>query len=188
MSDEQTPDDPVLSAALRTAGLREANLERVRMAVAREWRAAAARRTRWIACAAAALGAVAVVLLMTRTADQAAVVGALSKVNDGGVEASSGFFRHRTLAAGEALHAGDRLTARGAALMTLARGGSLRVAPGSTLKMPSPTQISLERGLIYLDIPAGAPNPARSASRTATPARLMPATGRRPWERWSAFR
>ena len=174
MTDQRTPDaDPALSDALRTPSLSDASLERIRMAVAREWRAAAAaprsrsprtRRSRWIAyIAAAALGAATVVLLMTRNPDQTTAIGSLSKANAGGLEVSTGLLRHRMLVAGEALRAGDRLTARGASLITFAHGGSLRVAAGSQLELTTPTQVSLERGLIYLDIPPGAPvsNPVR---------------------------
>ncbi len=171
MTGPHSSDDPVLSNGLRTPTSSAADLERMRMGVEREWRAAAALETARTACArrarfigyaaAAALCAATVVLLMTRTSDQSAAVGVLSKVNGGGVETSIGFFRHRTMAAGETLHAGDRLTARGAALVTLARGGTLRMASGSQVEITSPARISLERGLMYLDIPMGATNPVR---------------------------
>jgi hypothetical protein len=171
MTDQREPDaEPALSDALRTPGLSDEDIERIRMAVVREWRAAGAApggrapnvRLRWVGFAAAALGAAAVVLLMTRHPDQTAI-GSLSKASDAGLEISTGLLRHRTLAVGEALRAGDRLTARGAALIALTRGGSLRVAAGTELELASPTQVALERGLIYLDFPPGASvaNPVR---------------------------
>jgi hypothetical protein len=179
MTERRSPDDdPALSDALRTPGLSDADLERIRTAVAREWRAAGAVagdralnvRLRWIAfAAAAALGAATVVLLMTRNPDQTIAIGSLSKANDGGLEVDTGLFRHRILEARGALRAGDRLTARGAALITLARGGSLRVAAGTQLELTTPAKVSLERGLIYLEIPPGAPaNPVRITTRNGT--------------------
>jgi hypothetical protein len=105
---------------------------------------------------------VAVALLMTRNPDRTAI-GSLSKTSDAGLEVGTGLLRHRTLAVGETLRAGDRLTARGAALIVLTHGGSLRVAAGTHLELASPTQVALERGLIYLDIPPAASlaNPVR---------------------------
>jgi hypothetical protein len=170
MTDQRDPDaDPALSDALRTPGLSDEDIERIRMAVVREWRAAGAApgggvpnvRWPWVGFAVAALGAAAVVLLMTRHPDQTAI-GSLSKAS-AGLEVSTGLLRHRTLAVGEAVRAGDRLTARGAALIALTRGGSLRVAAGTDLELASPTQVALGRGLIYLDFPPGASaaNPVR---------------------------
>jgi hypothetical protein len=65
----------------------------------------------------------------------------------------AGLFQQRDLKDGEALRVGDRLTTRGAALIALAHGGTLRLAPNSSLAIDSPSQLSLQRGLIYVDIP-----------------------------------
>ena len=155
------PDaDPALSEALGTPRLGESERERMRLLVEHEWRAAhrPRRSRRWLwaaALAAAAVAAASVVLLVTRTSGQAVIIGSLSKSNGGALVASSGFFRHRTLRMGEPLHMGERLTAHGAVLITLARGGSLRAAAGSELKLTAPNRLSLEHGLIYLDFPPG---------------------------------
>jgi hypothetical protein len=80
---------------------------------------------------------------------------------------SSGLFGHRTLTTGDALRVGDRFTARAAVLVALARGGTLRVAADSTLKVSAPAELSLDRGLIYLDISPrpSAANPLRVITR-----------------------
>ncbi|HXA37111.1 MAG TPA: FecR family protein [Steroidobacteraceae bacterium] len=171
--------DTVLNGALSTPPLSEASLARVRTAVAREWRATAPapgirlpavpRRSLWIALPAAALlAAVSVLPLVRGPSNQGASIGFLTRANGGSPEVSSGLFRHRTLATGEALRVGDRFTTRGAVLFTLARGGTLRVAAGSTLGVTASTQLSLERGLIYLDVPLGPAalsNPLRITTR-----------------------
>jgi hypothetical protein len=80
-----------------------------------------------------------------------------------GWELFSSHSPRRILAQGGELRVLDRVTARGPALVALAQGGTLRISAMSELAVISPSQISLERGLIYLDIPpeTGAGNPLR---------------------------
>ena len=163
-----------LTDALGTQPMSDESLERLRAVVAREWRDAVAaeqpissRRSRWIAlAAAAALAAVAVALWVTRPSAQTAAIGSMTRLAVDGLEVRFGLFQHRRLKSGDPLRVGDRLTTRGPLLITLARGGTLRVAAGSSLNIPGSAELSLESGRIYLDIPPGssAVNPLRVAT------------------------
>lgn len=167
-----------LAEALRAPTLDEKARQRLRSAVLRAWRTeteAPSRRSvrglRWVAIAAAVgLLAAAVAWLVPRPAHDAVVIGTLVRFNDGGIEVRSWVFGHRSLHAGDALRVGDALTARGPTLVTLARGGTLRIAGGSTLSITGPMQLSFERGLLYVDMPPDlpTPNPLRIASRAGT--------------------
>jgi hypothetical protein len=154
-----------LTVALGTQPMSDESLERLRAVVAREWRVATEQpissgRSRWIAlAAAAALAAVAVALWVTRPPAQTVAIGSMTRLAADGLQ-------HRRLKSGDPLRVGDRLTTRGPLLITLVRGGTLRVAAGSSLNIPGSAQLSLERGRIYLDIPPGssAVNPLRVAT------------------------
>jgi len=163
-------EDELLTSAFRTAALSRDALERVRAAVEREWRAAtlagavvgkqrAARssRLRWFAVAAAAVvAAVGVASWVARPpAQAAALLGSVSRTDEGALSVLSANFPRRNLTQGGELRVGDRVTAEGPALIALARGGTLRISAKSELAVISPSQIALARGLIYLDIPSG---------------------------------
>jgi hypothetical protein len=107
---------------------------------------------------------------VARPADESIVVGNLARFSDGSIEVRSWVFGHRTLQVGDALRVGDALTARGPTLLTLARGGTLRIVGGTTLGVTGPMQLSFERGLLYVDMPPGSPttNPLRVTSRAGT--------------------
>lgn|ERR1039458_3700065 len=186
MTDQRSPEtndasdasvERVLTDALVTRPLDEAAHERLRVATAQAWRAATsvardrpgpARRWRWIGItAAASLGAVVMAIFLTRPAGEPAVIGSLARSNDGGIEVRSGLLRHRVLNVGDPLRTEDTLTTRGSVLVSLARGGTLRIAAGSVLSVTGITQLSVERGLIYVDLPPDSThaNPLRVMTR-----------------------
>jgi hypothetical protein len=164
-------EDEFLTAAFRTAALSRDALERVRAAVEREWRAATpagavvgtqrtarSSRLRWVAVAAAAVvvAAVGVASWVARPpAQAAALLGSVSRTDEGALSVLSANLPRRNLTQGGELRVGDRVTAGGPALIALARGGTLRISAKSELAVISPSQIALARGLIYLDIPSG---------------------------------
>jgi hypothetical protein len=166
-SEPSSIEDDLLTSALRTPALSQEGLERVRAAVEREWRAtipqgavAGKRRTalssrlRWFAMAAAAVvAAVGVTSWVARLPVQTAPVGSISRTDEGALSVLSARSPPRNLTQGGELRVGDRVTAQGPALVALARGGTLRISGGSEVTVISPSQISLGRGLIYLDIP-----------------------------------
>jgi hypothetical protein len=169
-SGPSSSEDALLTSAFRTPALSQDALERVRAAVEREWRAATtlgaavgkrgavfSSRLRWFALAAAAVvAAVGVTSWVARPPAQAALLGSVSRTDQGALSVRSAHVPRRNLTQGGELRVGDRVTAQGPALVALARGGTLRISAKSELAVISPSQISLERGLIYLDIPSGA--------------------------------
>jgi ferric-dicitrate binding protein FerR (iron transport regulator) len=141
----------------------------MRAAVEEEWRAtttvgavvdrqrtAPSSRRRWFALAAAAVvAAVGVASWVARPPAQEPALGLVSRTGDGALSVLSAHFPRRNLTQGGELRVGDRATAEGPALVALARGGTLRISAQSEFAVISPSEISLQRGLIYLDIPAG---------------------------------
>jgi ferric-dicitrate binding protein FerR (iron transport regulator) len=156
--------EQTLRDGLVTRPLNEEAQARLHAAAAQAWRAAtltprnamvaSQRWRRRIGFAvAASLAAVAVAFFATRPVENSSVVGSIARLKDGGIEVRSWVFGHRTLQVGDALRVGDTLTVRGPTLVTLARGGTLRIAAGSILGVTGVTQLSMERGLIYVDMP-----------------------------------
>ena len=179
-SDPAASDEKLLTSALRTSALSHDAMHRMRAAVEREWRAATPAnpaaglerrahpsRMRWFAVAAAAVvAAVGITTWVARPPVPAVAVGLVSRTDEGELSVVAARLPRRSLAQGGVLRVGDRVTAEGSALVALDRGGTLRIFAGSTLTVVSPSQFSLERGLIYLDIPAG--TAARSPLRVIT--------------------
>lgn len=177
------PDDQIeavertLADALRPPSLAPQARERLRAAALQAWQdevVAGGQRSRvihrwsWAALAASVLlAAAAVVWLLPAATHDSAVLGTIARVNDGGLEARAWIFGHRTLRVGEPLRVGDTLAVRGPTLITLARGGTLRVAGGTSFSVTGPAALSLGRGLVYLDIPPddSRSNPLRVESR-----------------------
>jgi ferric-dicitrate binding protein FerR (iron transport regulator) len=168
-SEPPSSEERLLTSALRTPALSQDALDRMRLAVEREWHAAttagAAAGTRhtalsfrvlWFAVAAAVVAAVGVASWIARPPARAASVGSVSRTVEGALSVLSARFPRRNLTQGGELQVGDRVTAQGPALVALARGGTLRIYAKSEFTVISPSQISLERGLIYLDVPWGA--------------------------------
>ncbi len=166
-SDPFSNENELLTSALRMPALNQDALERVSVAVEREWRAATSgaaagtqrtapsSRRRWFALAAAVVAAVGVVSWIARPPAQAALFGSVSRTDEGALSVLSAHYPGRNLTQGGELRVGDRLTAQGPALVALARGGTLRISATSELAVISRGQIALERGLIYLDFPSG---------------------------------
>src|SRR5271166_1674103 len=119
--------DELLRKALETAPLDRAALERIKAATAHEWRSATQRapvaavriRRSWIVALAAAASIAFVIVLgvVTRPGTEPAVVGTLSRLHSGSIEAHWAMLRHRPLHVGDAIRVGDTITAQGPALM-----------------------------------------------------------------------
>jgi ferric-dicitrate binding protein FerR (iron transport regulator) len=184
--DPRSREEELLAAALQTPALTRDALERVRCAVEREWRAATAAdevaghaatgsasavkprtgfspRLRWFAAAAGLVAAVGVAWWIAGPPAPTALVGSVSRMGEGALSVLSAGLPRRDIAQGGQLRVGDRVSSQGPALIALARGGTLRISARSEFTVGSPSRISLEHGLIYLDIPpaAGAGNPLR---------------------------
>jgi hypothetical protein len=172
-------EESILTDTLVKAPLDNAGLERMRVAVAQEWLtaiSASAHRQRSIRrgwfltmAAAAGLATLTVGVLSVRPTGEPVAIGSIARLNDGGVDVRFGFLGHRPLGVGDPLRVGDTLMTRGLALVTLAGGGTLRIGAGSTVKVTQQTQLSLERGLIYVDLPPG--------SSSSNPLRIMTRAG-----------
>jgi ferric-dicitrate binding protein FerR (iron transport regulator) len=157
--------EQVLKDSLNVAPASERRLDELRASVDREWRNSIAkprtnpmrRRTARVGLAAAAAAAAAMIALWVgRTAAPPESLGSVSRYDAGGVAVRSGLLEQRKLKNGDALRVGDRLTTRGAALVTLAHGGTLRLGPDSSLTVDSISQLSLHQGLVYVEIPPDA--------------------------------
>jgi ferric-dicitrate binding protein FerR (iron transport regulator) len=171
-------DDPsierALTTALSTEPLDDQTLERLRATVMDEWRAANAparfdRKGRWIAVSAAAVVAALAVGFIVRPTGDAAVVGTVARLDDGGIDVRGTFWRHRTAHVGDALKTGETLTVHGPVLLSLMQGGTLRVAAGSVLDLTGGAEVSLAHGLVYLDV---APS-----IKSSTPLRIVTRVG-----------
>jgi hypothetical protein len=149
-----------LTDALGTRPLDEETLERLRVSVVRNWRAALldsaippVRLWRWAALASAVSAVVITVAFLSRPASEPTIVGSLSRLDAGSVELRLSLFRHRELKVGDPIRSGDAVTAHGPVLVTLARGGTLRVAADTLFEVTGETGINLRRGMVYVDMP-----------------------------------
>ena len=135
--------------------------ERIRQAVAAEWRASvaptrssAARRWQRPALALAAglaVAAIALGILQSGTPTPAPVMATLTRQN-GAVEAGTGA-DWQPVAAGQALSVGQQLVTgpRGKAALTLARGLTLRLDANTRIALAGIDRVVVERGAVYLD-------------------------------------
>jgi len=171
-------DDPsierALTTALSTEPLGDETLERVRATVMNEWRAANPpsrfdRKGRWIAASAAAVVAALAVGFIVQRAGDAAVVGTVARLDDGGIDVRGRFWRHWTAHVGDALKTGETLTVHGPVLLSLIQGGTLRVAAGTVLNLTGGVEVSLAHGLVYLDVPP--------SIKSSTPLRILTRAG-----------
>jgi ferric-dicitrate binding protein FerR (iron transport regulator) len=155
--------DRTLTDVLRTPPLDAQALERIRMVVENEWRASTAsprrscavRRWGWASLSAAVVLIALTTTWFARHAGTPAVFGSVSRSDGDGVDVHG---------VGDSLRAGDIVRTHGPMLVRVAAGGSLRIAADSTVDITSATEIRLERGKIYLDLPP-APAPAHSTAR-----------------------
>ena len=175
-----TPPDPnpdaaldALRKALETAPLDHAALDRIKAATSREWRSATERvsarsdrrRRWWMGALAATAGVAGLIVLgmVMRSGGEPAVVGTLSRLHAGSIEARWAIMRHRPLHVGDALRVGETILAQGPALVSLAGGGTLRIAAGTAIEMSSKTRLTLQQGLIYMDTPLAMDTPPAPA-------------------------
>ena len=160
--------EQLLTSSLATAPLSDEALERVRTAVAHAWQAVPAPMRsvpigrdvrqwgRWVGLAvAASLVAATVSLIALGPVGEREQFGSVARSTGGGLEIGESFFRHHRLQVGEAVQVGDAVSARGSALVVLARGGTLRVAPGSAVAVVTAAELALKHGVIYVDKPLG---------------------------------
>jgi hypothetical protein len=196
MSDTRDPNaeggdrdlEDLLVTHLATQPLDPEALDRVRAAVQEAWETAAGPTARpkagrfgphspwWTGMAAASVLAIVIGLFLgMHPESQGEMIGSLADARGGTLEVAGRFFGHRTVAGGNAIRVGDTFTARGAALILLTRGGTLRVAEGSVIGVAAAFQLQLERGTLYVDKPVGLPTAARL--RVATRAGLVEHVG-----------
>lgn len=160
--------EQLLTSRLVALPLSSQALERVRIAVGQAWQTAPAPRgsvriqrgvwvwARWVGLAVAASMVAATLALITlRPAVEREQFGSLARDTGGGLEISKGLFRYHRLHVGEAVQVGDTVSARGSALVVLARGGTLRVGPGSVIAVVTASELTLKHGVIYVDKPLG---------------------------------
>jgi len=144
--------------------------ERIRAAVAAEWRAAvspaAPVRSRWrrpVLALAAGLAVAAIALGVLRQAPPpAAPVAATLARFSGPVEAGDSR-NWQPVAAGQSLAVGDHVVTgpRGKAALALARGATLRLDTDTRIALAGIDRVVVERGAVYLDAGATpAPGPA----------------------------
>ncbi len=176
-----TPPDPdpdsdaalneSLRKALETAPLDRAALDRIKAATMREWRSATQRapsrmvRTRrlWIGALASAAGIAGLLVLgvVMRFGIEPVVVGTLSRLPAGGIEAHWAIMRHQELQVGDVFRVGETIVTQGPALVSLAGGGTLRIAAGTTIEISSQTRLTLQSGLLDVDTPTAVAGSAK---------------------------
>jgi hypothetical protein len=179
-------EDPVLDArlerslthALHAEPLGPDALARIRTAAAREWQLSTGkgdrriwvRRSLWGSMAAVVcILALGVVWFESQSADSA-VFGVLIRSDAGDANVRFEIVRWRVLRVGGPLRAGDTLTTHGPALIALSSGGTLRLAADTVVEVSGEAEARLQRGLIYVDLPAGtaSKSPFRVVTRAGT--------------------
>jgi hypothetical protein len=174
--DQNDPLERSLEAGLRRPQLSDEAYARMHAAVAAEWRAAIRPRSRWtpLRWGGIAAGLAAVVLIVVvglRPFAQTAVLGAVARVEGGGLVSRSVLLTQRPLGVGAVLHAGDMLIARGAVLVELSGGGTLRIASGTRFEAVAADGVALHEGEVYVDLPPALPR--GSAFVVSTPLGLV---------------
>jgi hypothetical protein len=190
---ERPPGEPVSEAdadarldrgvvdALQAGRLDAGALDRMRAAVETEWRAAVgvpiqprrqSRRALWATLAVAASIAVVSIAWLARSPMQTVAIGTIARLDSGRVERRVAILRSQALRVHDRISTGDTLAVQGPALVSLTRGGTLRIAAGSVVEVTSESQVSLQRGMIYLDKP-----PATGTLRVLTRAGVVEHVG-----------
>jgi ferric-dicitrate binding protein FerR (iron transport regulator) len=160
--DDETPLEESLGRGLNRQPLDAQALARIRATVRAEFERQHYRpqartfKARRIALAAALVLATVVGAFALRSGPQGVSVGSILRVDNGELQASSGWLLHHTLEVGATLHAGERCEVSGTALIALGQGGTLRVGSGSTFESTGPNELVLHTGRVYLDFPPGA--------------------------------
>jgi ferric-dicitrate binding protein FerR (iron transport regulator) len=164
---EPPPDPPEedarlaqsLEQGLTRESLSPQALARIRIAVEAEFRRnAQRRRRRWplwaVAASLAALVLVAALLLRVR--EEGAIVASVTRAPAGALIASVSALTHKALSTGATLRAGEEIQVHAAALVTLADGGVLRIAPDSRVSFSARDELQLLEGKVYFDFAPGA--------------------------------
>ncbi len=174
-SDDTDPEiDRMLKNTLPANHLSAQALQRVRSVAEKEWQLQMARRRRlhrrrWALSAMAA----AIVLVTATgawfarpTAAPPSLFGSVYRADGQGAENRRSLLRHRALHAGDPVRPGDELmVGSGPLLISVAGGGTLRIAARSAVGITRGGEVQLEHGTIYVDMP---PLPAVSASLTVS--------------------
>jgi hypothetical protein len=171
------PVEHVLRVGLRVAPLSPDALARIRAATVNEWKQTSgsrlssitSRRVLWGSLAAAVtLFALLVVWYVTPVADSTNF-GLIARSDMGNTSVRYQWVRQRALQVGDALRTGDKLTAHGPVLIALSGGGTLRIAADTVVEITGEGQARLQRGQLYVDLPAG--------SRSQHPFRILTREG-----------
>jgi ferric-dicitrate binding protein FerR (iron transport regulator) len=158
-SGEMLPElESALRASLRAEVLGADAWLRIRRATEAEWqrnvRPASRRPPLAVAASIFALAACLVALWsMGARGERGALMAHLDRAEDPGVIKVRQWRADRPLHAGSELRVGQTFEARGVSLVTLIEGGDLRFAPGSQFEIETASQVRLERGEMYVDIP-----------------------------------
>lgn len=174
MSTNEPEDEGLLREGLRVAALSPEAMARVRAATEAEWKAAfesKPRRSRWPYAAAAgvllALGIAGALLLRGAGAETGEMTAHLMRFDAPGVAEIHPLQRAQPLSEGAVLRSGHEYWAAGQALMQLEGGGNLRVAAGSEFEILDKSDVRLEIGELYVDIPPGSRAGSSFVARTS---------------------
>lgn len=167
-------DDPLeqsLESGLRRPPLTDEAYARIHAAVEAEWRAIVRPRSRltlrsWGAIAASLVALILGAVVWLRPPVDAAVLGSVARVENGGLEFRSALLLHRPLGVGAVLRAGEMLIARGSTLVELKDGGTLRIARGAQFEAISADEMALHEGEVYVDMPPDLPRASTFVVRT----------------------
>ena len=168
--DEDARLEQSIERGLHRERLSPEALARIRVAVEAEFRSSTRHTARrwplWALAAGFAALALAVALLWS-TREAGPIVAQVARVQGGDLTARDGILSSREIGVGTMLRTGQELQARGAALVTLAAGGILRMAPDTHISIIARDELQLLRGKVYLDFPEDvAPYRVRSAAGT----------------------
>ncbi len=162
---EEDVESELLRSGLSTPPLAADVMARIRVATEREWRLQVRpqrvlRTWSRVAIAATAVCVVVAagwVVALTRGGDsQSPTLGRLERVGMQGAVQQRWLSRNVALGSGDLLRVGQTVDAHSSALVSLAHGGTLRLAAGTRVDVVSETRIRLASGTAYVDIPPGA--------------------------------
>jgi ferric-dicitrate binding protein FerR (iron transport regulator) len=159
-SDDDAPIEASLARGLDRQPLDAQALARIRAATQAEFEQRYQRRSRVFTLQRVSLAAAVVLVaiigaLTLQPVAPSPVVGSIVRIDSGVVDASMQWPFYRALHVGGTLHVGEKLTAGGAALVRLDRGGTFRVASGTRFDVTQPNELRLDSGRIYFDFPLG---------------------------------
>ena len=169
--DDDGPIERSLEAGLRRKPLDAEAYARIHAAVTTEWKATIRPRSRWgtgrWGIAASLAAAVLVIAIGLRFYAATAVLGVAARVEGDGLVSSSTLLPERHIGVGGVLRVGDTLMARGAILVELKGGGTLRIANGTRFEVIAADGVALHVGEIYVDLPPALPRTSTFIVHTA---------------------